>query len=475
MKAVDLFDFAPISLWEEDYSQVKTLMDQVRSLGVADLRSYASEHPDFVTACMGAVRVLRVNRRTLELFGATSQEEIMRNLERIFRDDMQVHFLDELVDIWNGGSQHQLESVNYSLTGEPIDILLRWYALPGYETTLERVLVSLTDIRDRKRAEQSLITSEAHLRGLFEHSPISLWEEDYSLVKQHMDELRRQGVKDLRAYLGRNPEMTRVFMQSIRVLDVNQKTLELFDAPDKETLLSNLDRVFRDEMSRHFTDELVDMWDGRLHYEREGVNYSLGGRPIDIHLHWTVLPGYEDSLGRVMVSIIDVSARKKAEDYLKYLGTHDVLTGLYNRAYFEEELARLERGRRYPVSIAVIDVDGLKQVNDSLGHAAGDDVLRRAAEVLKSSFRSEDVVARIGGDEFSALLPATDAGAAAAAVKRIHRLIEVNNNFYQGPPLSVSAGYGTAQKGGNLTETLRIADDLMYQEKRKHKETRTAQ
>src|SRR5205085_12588441 len=121
----------------------------------------------------------------------------------------------------------------------------------------------------------------------------------------------------------------------------------------------------------------------------------------------------------VLVSIEDITARKQAEDYLKYLGTHDVLTGLYNRAYFAEELARLGRGRRFPVSMIMADLNGLKEVNDSLGHAEGDKLIRRAAEVLQASVRAEDLVTRTGGDEFAIILPATTAEAAAEAVLRV--------------------------------------------------------
>ncbi len=311
--------------------------------------------------------------------------------------------------------------------------------------------------------------SADYYRELFEFAPISLWEEDYSQVKRYLDDLRAQGVEDLRAYLQDHPQTIRDCMARIQVLTVNRATLRLFAAGSQVELLANLDKIFRDEMGVHFEEELIDMWEGRLSYEREGVNYSLNGAPIDINLHWAVLPGFEQTLERVLVSISDITARKKAERYLTYLGTHDVLTGLFNRAYFEEERDRLENGRRYPVSILIADLDGLKDANDSFGHAAGDELLRRAAEVLKASFRSEDVVSRIGGDEFAIILAETDEASGTSALERIQRLIELNNSFYQGPRLAISLGLATARRGAKLIDVQRLADDRMYQAKRQHK------
>lgn len=98
----------------------------------------------------------------------------------------------------------------------------------------------------------------------------------------------------------------------------------------------------------------------------------------------------------VVVALRDVTARIREEDRLRYLSTHDGLTELYNRAFFEAEKARLETGRISPISVVVVDVDDLKSVNDRFGHAAGDQHLRSIAAVLRQSFRADDIVARLG-------------------------------------------------------------------------------
>jgi len=464
----ELFNRSPISLWEEDFRVVKKHLDDLRSNGVADIRRYLDEQPWVVDECLRQIAVLNVNQKTLDLFKAGSKQELLNNLSKVFRDEMRCHFYNELISIWEGQLEFECEGINYSLQDEPIEIYLRWVVLPGFETSYGRVLISIEDIGDRKRAERALAVSEAHFRGLFEYSPISLWEEDFSSVKNSLDALRAEPIGDIRFYLIEHPLIVDECMSKIKVLDVNRRTLELFGAKSKDELLNNLDKVFRDEMRNHFRDELVSLWRGDTLYECEGINYTLGGDPIDIHLRWSVLPGSESTFERVLVSIEDITARKRAEEYLRYLGTHDVMTTLYNRAFFEEERVRLQHSRLFPISIVIADLNFLKRTNDGHGHEVGDDLLRRAAEVLKAAFREEDIVARIGGDEFAVLLPKSDEAAAEQALHRIQTLTELNNKYYQGPTLSMSLGAATGNAGDLLTDVQRNADDRMYQEKREH-------
>lgn len=161
-------------------------------------------------------------------------------------------------------------------------------------------------------------------------------------------------------------------------------------------------------------------------------------------------------------------ARKANEDNLKYLSTHDELTGLFNRAYFDAELERVKAGRNYPVSIVVADVDGLKAINDTFGHAAGDRLIKMAAKALKDSFRAEDMVARIGGDEFAVILAGTNATVASECIERIASFSA--NHSSHGFSLSLSVGCATATRAEELRETLKVADKRMYEEKFRKKE-----
>jgi len=456
-----MFENAPISLWEQDYREIKRTFDGLRGQGVESLAAYLDEHPDLVVELIRQIKVLNINQQTVSMFKAESKEHLLANLASVFREGMRHHFRQELLALWEENSGWSGEGVNYTLEGDPLDILLHWRILPGHESDWERVLVTLENITERKQAER-------RFQNLFEASPISLWEEDYSAILEYFNSLRAQGVVDLETHLENNPEAVLHCAARIRVINVNQKTLELFGAASKQHLLDNLSHIFRDEMSAHFARELVDLWNGKLAYEREGINYSLTGEPINIQLNFRIMPGHEQDFSWALISIQDITSRKKAEDYLRYLGTHDAMTGLYNRAFFEESITKIEQNRVEPVSVVIMDLNYLKRVNDGAGHQAGDKIIRRAAEVLKAAFSNGQVVARIGGDEFAVLLPGEGREACEEYLKQIQIVTDLNNKFYREPLLSISAGAASSTPGLPLEKVISLADDAMYRSKAEH-------
>lgn len=161
--------------------------------------------------------------------------------------------------------------------------------------------------------------------------------------------------------------------------------------------------------------------------------------------------------------------RKQAEETSKYLGIHDILTGLYNRAFFEEETRRFQDDSYLPVTVMICDIDGLKLVNDTFGHAVGDELLAATAKIIRGVIRKGDVPARIGGDEFAIFLSRADESVAHSLAIRLRAQVEKYNQMGPGVPLSVSFGYAVGQKrDASIQKLIKEADDNMYREKLHH-------
>lgn len=180
---------------------------------------------------------------------------------------------------------------------------------------------------------------------------------------------------------------------------------------------------------------------------------------------------YSDGIGtlpdgqKAILSIaIDVTDKKAILDQLEYLSFHDEMTGLYNRRFFETEVKRLHTKRNYPLAILVGDINGLKVINDSFGHIVGDELIIAAGNVLKKVFRSDDIIARIGGDEFVVLLPKTSQIEAEELIERI--VAELHDTYVRNLKLSISFGSGVINsKTDTYDKTFIDAENIMYKNK----------
>lgn len=196
-----LFEDSPISLWEEDFSEVKAHIDVLRTKGIEDFRVYFDNHPEEIANCAGMVKVVDVNKATLKLYHAKSKEELMGNLNRIFAKESYDIFKEELIAITEGRTVFESEAVNQTLTGEKKYIFLRWAVAPGYEKSFAKTIVSIVDITQRKEIEEKLEESERHFRLLAENIKDIIWAMDMELQFKYIS----PSVRKIRGY---TPEET---------------------------------------------------------------------------------------------------------------------------------------------------------------------------------------------------------------------------------------------------------------------------
>ena len=172
----------------------------------------------------------------------------------------------------------------------------------------------------------------------------------------------------------------------------------------------------------------------------------------------------DGKLTGAVVTFTDITSRKIAENKIIYLSYHDSLTGLYNRRYLEEEINRLDVDRNIPISVIMGDVNGLKIMNDIFGHASGDKLLKKAASVMKSCCRADDIIARWGGDEFIILLPNTENFEAEKISERIKQ--QFSQEKINSISCSISLGYDTKYfRDDDINRIIENAENNMYTQK----------
>jgi DNA-binding response OmpR family regulator len=206
-----LFENTPISILEEDFSEVKIYLDELKRNGINDIETYLADHMDEVKRIRSLVKLIDINRAALEFQGIDNKCIVIKHIMECFTEETFKDYLKVFLAIWNGIQQIGFETVMKILTGEKRYISVRWSVLPGYEKTLRRVLVSVVDITNLKRSKQALQASKQQLEHSLHEKDILL-QEIYHRTKNNMQVII--SLLTLQSAHIRDPETLHIFRET---------------------------------------------------------------------------------------------------------------------------------------------------------------------------------------------------------------------------------------------------------------------
>jgi signal transduction histidine kinase/ABC-type nitrate/sulfonate/bicarbonate transport system substrate-binding protein len=214
------------------------------------------------------------------------------------------------------------------------------------------------------RAMEDLRENEIRYRGLFEESPISLWEEDFSAIKIHIDQLKDSNISDFRSYFENHPEEVRACAQMVKIIDVNKATLKTFQAETKKELFKSLDKVFHDKSYEAFKAELIYLAQGKRHFELNSINQTLLGNEIQIILGITIVPGYEDTWSKVFISLSDITSLRQTESQLSEYRNHLETLVEKRTEELKEKSAKIAKSRKALEKVNTAYADANKELKE---------------------------------------------------------------------------------------------------------------
>ena len=365
---------------------------------------------------------------------------------------------------------------------------LRYHICPVLEPDggLSGIIAFIEDVTELKLAEETIKASEKKYRLLFESAPVAMIERDAGELKQHLEQLRTEGISDLHRYFNQNPQEVARCMGLIKTVDCNTAFLDLMEAQTRD----EFDSGFRpsdnaEEFMRMAREIILMVADGNFSDEREATFMTLKGTQKSILGKSLPLSGHEDTLSRILIAMVDITKRKQAEEALRASeqrfreqAMRDNLTGLFNRRYLYQSLTDLivhAKANGSVVSVIFMDLDRFKSVVDTYGHLNGSRTIKEVATTIRETLEKPAYAVAYAGDEFVVVLPDFDHAQAVEQANKIQARIR-NHVFLrdQGFAVSIRSSSGVATfpyHAADMTNLLATADHALFGAKGSGKDT----
>ncbi|MFZ5815947.1 MAG: bifunctional diguanylate cyclase/phosphodiesterase [Bacillota bacterium] len=403
----------------------------------ARLVSILEATTDFVGITDRHGKVLHVNRAARIELNIADETDLQLNIHQVFAPTFVHNGLQKALwtamrrGAWSG------EGAVRGMNGREIPVSL--VILVHRDQSGEIFFATIArDISAQKRAQEALQDSEERFRSAFDFAPIGM-----GLVTQ-------EG----------------------RWFQVNQPLCEMLGYDESELLQMPANLLVHPEDLEGVAEQNRQMNLGALRsYQSEQRWIHKYGHLVWVQVSVSIIRASEPTGPYYVLHVQDITERKRVESQLLHLANYDPLTDLFNRRRFQEELERqIANAARYGTrgALLFIDLDQFKYINDSLGHQAGDRMLKSLAALLRSHLREGDAIARLGGDEFAVLLPHADALQAEAVAQKLLEAVRRHVEIIDGRPIGITGSMGIAlfpDHGRSAEELLAYADMAMYQVK----------
>jgi diguanylate cyclase (GGDEF)-like protein/PAS domain S-box-containing protein len=356
---------------------------------------------------------------------------------------------------------------------------LRYHVSPLIQNDEEcsGIIAFVEDVTELKLAEEAIMARERKYRLLFESAPVAMIQHDVSELKHHLEQLRMDGISDLRSYFDEHPQELFHCMELIKTIDCNPAFLDLMEVQTWD----EIDSFFRstdspDYLMRIAREIVLSVAESTISNEREDELVTIRGTKKRVLARSLPLTEHEGTLSRIVVAIIDITKRKEAEEALRASeqrfreqAMRDNLTGLYNRRYLYQSLTELVEYSKIKgllVSVIFMDLDHFKDVVDTYGHLNGSLTIKEVGQTIQEITKSPAYAVAYAGDEFVAVLPDYSAEQALDIAKEIRDRIR-NRVFLQdqGFEVRIRSSFGIATfpyHAKSMTDLLAAADKALF-------------
>ncbi|MCF7927416.1 MAG: diguanylate cyclase [Candidatus Izimaplasma sp.] len=375
-------------------------------------------------------QITNVNNRAIEVYGYSKDEFLTLSLEDVSLTPKRK--IKRIYEILNEEKHYKNKTKHVLKNGNVISV--SYHASLAKFNNRKQIFVTIIDETKINQQQERLINTDKKLEATF----MSV-EEGIIIIDQ-------------------NKQIDLINDSALSILDI--------DNIHEKNDISDILRIYATGRNLSFDDIIDDCLENNSTSKTELPYKLLRTTSEDIFIDFTISPLIINEINQGAVIIIrDVTLEKERIEKVNFISHHDYLTGLYNRYHFQTELERLDVERQLPISVIICDVNGLKLVNDTFGHLEGDNLIKEIASILKKATRSEDIVARWGGDEFTILLPQTPAKHTKIILERIDDLL--NKSLYQPITPSIAIGYSTKTTSDeDISTTIEAAEMEMYEKKK---------